>query len=183
MSKRLTIDERIEKTKSVLKEELNSIRAGRANPSLLDRITVDYYGTETPLKNIANISAPEPRLLLIQPFDPSSIKEIEKAINESDLGINPTSDNKVIRLQVPQLTEERRRDLTKTVKRIGEDSKIAVRNVRREANEDLKKQEKAGEISEDELKRSLEEVQKTIEKAVEDIDNIVNLKEKEVMEV
>ncbi|MBQ3123463.1 MAG: ribosome recycling factor, partial [Firmicutes bacterium] len=131
-----SLKERIEKSKSVLKEELNTVRAGRANPALLDKIVVDYYGSPTPLKNISNISVPDPRTLLISPFDPKSISDIEKAINISNLGINPSNDGKVIRLVIPAVTEERRKELTKTVKKMGEDSKVAVRNLRREANDE-----------------------------------------------
>ncbi|MBQ9931815.1 MAG: ribosome recycling factor, partial [Firmicutes bacterium] len=146
------LKEKMEKTKSALKSELNSVRAGRANPALLDRVVVNYYGMETPLKNIANISAPDPRTLMIAPFDPKSIADIEKAINVANLGINPSKDGKVVRLVIPQVTEERRKELTKTVKKLGEDSKVAVRNLRRDANDVLKKQEKAGELTEDDLK-------------------------------
>ena len=139
--------EKGEKTISLLTGELNSVRAGRANPSLLDQIRVDYYGTPTPLKNIANISVPDPKSLMISPFDHSAIKEIIKAINESELGINPLDDGKNIRLKVPQLTEERRKDITKMVKQITDDAKIAIRNLRRDANDHLKKAEKNGDIS------------------------------------
>ncbi|MBQ9972534.1 MAG: ribosome recycling factor [Firmicutes bacterium] len=178
-----SLKERIEKSKSVLKEELNTVRAGRANPALLDKIVVDYYGSPTPLKNISNISVPDPRTLLISPFDPKSISDIEKAINISNLGINPSNDGKVIRLVIPAVTEERRKELTKTVKKMGEDSKVAVRNLRREANDELKKQEKAGEITEDDLKKDLDTVQKETDKAIKDIDDICAAKEKEIMEV
>ncbi|MBQ2747604.1 MAG: ribosome recycling factor [Firmicutes bacterium] len=178
-----SLKERVEKSKSVLKEELNTVRAGRANPALLDKIVVDYYGSPTPLKNISNISVPDPRTLLISPFDPKSISDIEKAINISNLGINPSNDGKVIRLVIPAVTEERRKELTKTVKKMGEDSKVAVRNLRREANDELKKQEKAGEITEDDLKKDLDTVQKETDKAIKDIDDICAAKEKEIMEV
>ncbi|MBE6030890.1 MAG: ribosome recycling factor [Clostridiales bacterium] len=178
-----SLKERVEKSKSVLKEELNTVRAGRANPALLDKIVVDYYGSPTPLKNISNISVPDPRTLLISPFDPKSISDIEKAINISNLGINPSNDGKVIRLVIPAVTEERRKELTKTVKKMGEDSKVAVRNLRRDANDELKKQEKAGEITEDDLKKDLDTVQKETDKAIKDIDDICAAKEKEIMEV
>ncbi|MGF6376208.1 ribosome recycling factor [Clostridiales Family XIII bacterium PM5-7] len=178
-----SLEERIEKSLSVLKEELNTVRAGRANPALLDKVTVDYYGSPTPLKNISNISVTDPRTLMISPFDPKSIGDIEKAINVADIGITPSNDGKNIRLAVPQLTEERRKELTKVVKKMGEDTKIAVRNLRRDANDALKKQEKDGELSEDDLKKELDVVQKTIEKAVADIDSIVSNKEKEILEV
>ncbi|MGI6727637.1 MAG: ribosome recycling factor [Anaerovoracaceae bacterium] len=178
-----TLTQKTEKTKNVLKEDLNSVRAGRANPTLLDKIMVDYYGVSTPLKNIANVSAPEPRMLMITPFDPKSIQEIEKAINIANLGINPSNDGKLIRLVIPQLTEERRKELTKLIKKMGEESKIAVRNERRDANENLKKLEKDGEITEDELKKEMNEVQKKIDTCIKDIDDIIEEKEKEIMEV
>ena len=178
-----SLEERIASSQKILKEELNTVRAGRANPALLDKVTVSYYGTDTPLKNLANISVPEPRTLLISPFDPKSIGEIEKAINKSDLGINPTNDGKLIRLVIPALTEERRVELTKTVKKMGEEAKVAVRNLRRDSIEKLKKSQKAGDISEDELKVETEKVEKTIENAVKEIDRIISEKDKEIMAV
>lgn len=180
---RKSLEERIKKSIEILKEDLNTVRAGRANPALLDKIMVDYYGTPTLLKNISNISAPDPRTLLILPFDPKSIKNIEKGINLANLGIMPANDGKCIRLVIPQLTEERRRELTKTTKKIGEDTKVAVRNLRREANEVLKKQNKAGEITDDDLKKELDAVQKTVEEAVKKIDDIIAAKDKEILEV
>jgi ribosome recycling factor len=177
------LEEKMKKSISVLKEELNTVRAGRANPALLDKIMVDYYGSPTPLKNISNISVPDPRSLMISPFDPKSIHDIEKAINIANLGINPSNDGKVIRLVIPAVTEERRKELIKVVKKYGEDAKVAVRNERRDANDELKKQEKAGEITEDDLKKSLDDVQKKTDKAIKDIDTIVADKEKEIMEV
>ncbi|MDD2483867.1 MAG: ribosome recycling factor [Eubacteriales bacterium] len=171
------------KTKIVLKEGLNTVRAGRANPALLDKIVVEYYGAPSPLKNISNVSSPDPRTLLITPFDPKSISDIEKAINMANLGINPSNDGKSIRLGVPQVTEERRKELTKTVKKMGEDSKIAVRNERRDANEEVKKQEKSGELTEDDVKAELAEIQKKTDQCIKEIDEIVALKEKEIMEV
>jgi ribosome recycling factor len=173
----------MEKTKSVLKEDLNTVRAGRANPALLDKVMVDYYGVPSPLKNIANVSAPEPRTLLITPFDPKSIQDIEKAINVANLGINPSNDGKSIRLIIPQVTEERRKELTKLIRKMGEDAKVAVRNERRDANDSLKKQEKAGELTEDDLKHDLDQVQKKTDACIKDIDDIVTLKEKEILEV
>lgn len=178
-----SLKERTEKSKSVLKEELNTVRAGRANPALLDKIVVDYYGSPTPLKNISNISVPDPRTLLISPFDPKSIGDIEKAINVANIGINPSNDGKNIRLAIPAVTEERRKELTKTVKKMGEDAKVAIRNLRRDANDELKKQEKAGELTEDDLKKDLDTVQKETDKAIKDIDDICAAKEKEIMEV
>ena len=146
-------EERSKPTSAILKEDLNTVRAGRANPALLDKVTVDYYGSPTPLKNLANISVPDPRTLLIAPFDPKSIGEIERAINVANIGINPSNDGKAVRLVIPQVTEERRKELTKTVKKMGEDSKVAIRNLRREANDEMKKLEKNHEITEDELKK------------------------------
>lgn len=179
----LSLQERIEKSKQVLKSDLNTVRAGRANASLLDKVLVDYYGTPSPLKNLSNISTPDPRTLLIAPFDHSSLPEIEKAINKSELGITPSNDGKCIRLVVPQLTEERRKELAKIIKKMGEDCKIAVRNMRRDENDHLKKQQKGGELSEDELAKELDNVQKTIEAAIKEIDQIIAEKDKELMEV
>ncbi len=175
--------DKMEKTINVMKQELQSLKAGRANPNMLDRIVVEYYGTDTPINQLANISAPEPRIVSIQPWDAKSIPSIEKAIQKSDLGINPSNDGKIIRLIVPQLTEERRKNLVKTVKKLGEETKVAVRNIRRDANENLKKMKKDNQISEDELKKSEEDTQKITDKFVKEIDKIVELKEKEVMEV
>ena len=177
------LEEKIGKSISVLKDELNTVRAGRANAALLDKVMVDYYGSPTPLKALANISVPEPRMLLVSPFDPKSIPEIEKAINIANIGINPANDGKVVSLAIPQVTEERRKELTKTVKKMGEDTKVAVRNLRRESNEELKKQEKAGELTEDDLKDGMNDVQKAIDEAVKNIDEIVADKEKEIMEI
>ena len=178
-----TLDDKIEKSLHVLKEEMGTVRAGRANAALVDKVVVEYYGTPTPLKALANISVPEPRTLMISPFEPKSIPEIEKAINAANVGINPANDGKVIRLQVPQVTEERRKELTKIVKKLGEDSKIAVRNLRRDANDKVKKMEKDGEFTEDDAKSTLDDIQKTIDKAVKAIDKIVVDKENEIMEV
>ena len=175
--------QKMDKTKSVLKESLNTVRAGRANPALLDKVVVEYYGTPSPLKNISNVSAPDPRTIMITPFDPKSISDIEKAINLANLGINPSNDGKAIRLVIPQVTEERRKELTKTVKKMGEDAKIAVRNERRDANDELKRQEKAAEITEDDLKNELADVQKKTDQCIKDIDDIIVHKEKEIMEV
>jgi len=177
------LEEKMKKSVSILKEELNTVRAGRANPALLDKILVDYYGSPTPLRNIANISVPDPRSLLISPFDPKSINNIEKAINMANLGINPSNDGKVIRLVIPAVTEERRKELIKVVKKFGEDAKVAIRNERRDANDELKKQEKAGELTEDDLKKALDDVQKKTDKAIKEIDQIIAEKEKEIMEV
>ena len=178
-----TLEERIAKSVSMLKEDLNTVRAGRANPALLDKVMVDYYGCPTPLKNLSNISVPDPRTLMITPFDAKSIGDIEKGINIADIGITPTNDGKVIRLVVPQLTEERRKELTKTTKKMGEDAKVAVRNLRRDVNDHLKKAQKDGEMTEDDLKKELDKVQKTTDKAVKDIDDIIAAKDKEILEV
>ncbi|WP_053957404.1 ribosome recycling factor [Inediibacterium massiliense] len=177
------LEGKMNKTLQVLKEDLNALRAGRANPSLLDKIMIDYYGTPTPLKQVASVSAPEPRLLVVQPYDRSVMQLIEKAITQSDLGINPSNDGKIIRLPIPQLTEERRKDMIKVVKKTGEAAKVAIRNQRRDANDHLKKMEKNAEISEDDLKKAEAEVQKITDKAIKSIDEMVNNKEKELMEV
>ena len=178
-----TYKEKMAKTISVLKEDLNTVRAGRANAALLDQITVDYYGVQTPVKNLSNIQVPDPRTLMIIPFDPKSLKNIEKAIQMSNLGINPTNDGRNIRLVIPPLTEERRKDLTKLIKKMGEESKVAVRNCRREANEQIKKAEKAGDLTEDDVKKDLDEIQKMTDKCMKDIDQIIAAKDKEIMEI
>ena len=183
MSGKKTLEEKIQATKDNLKENLNTIRAGRANPALLDKVMVDYYGSPTPIKALANVSVPDPRTLLVTPFDPKSISNIEKGINEANIGINPSNDGKVIRLVVPTLTEERRKELTKSVKKYGEEAKVAIRNVRREVNESLKKQQKDGELTEDDVKTALNDTQKVIDKAIKDIDEMVAAKDKEVMAV
>ncbi|MBQ9016258.1 MAG: ribosome recycling factor [Firmicutes bacterium] len=177
------LQEKINKSESLLKEDLATVRAGRANAALVDKVMVEYYGTPTPLKSLTNISVPEPRTLLITPFDPKSIPEIEKAINIANIGINPVNDGKVIRLQIPQVTEERRKELTKTVKKMGEETKVAVRNLRRDANDKVKKLEKAGDYTEDDRKEALDDIQKMVDQAIKDIDQIVADKEKEIMEV
>lgn len=177
------LQEKMEKTTHVLKTEYVSIRAGRANPALLDRIHVEYYGTDTPLNQLANITAPEARVLTINPWDAKAIPAIEKAILKSDLGMNPSNDGKIIRLVVPQLTEERRKELVKTVKKLAEEAKVAARNLRRDANDQLKKLKKDSEITEDELKKSEEETQKITDKFIKEIDKLAEAKEKEILEV
>ncbi len=177
------MEEKMNKTLSVLKEELHTVRAGRANPQLLEKIAIDYYGTQTPIHQMASITAPEPRMLMIQPYDASVVGAIEKAINMSDLGLNPSNDGRLIRLVIPMLTEERRKDLTKVARKAGEEAKVAVRNERREANDKLKKAQKNGDITEDDLKRAEEEVQKTTDKFIKLVDDVVTQKEKEIMEV
>lgn len=176
-------DSKMKKCTEVLKREFGSVRAGRAMPSLLDKITVDYYHTPTPLNQLATITTPEIRLLVIQPWDKNIIAEIEKSILKSDLGLTPNSDGSVIRLAIPQLTEERRKELVKVIRKKAEDSKIAVRNVRREANDLLKAEEKGGRISEDELRICQEEMNEITKKNIEDIEAVLGTKEKEVMEV
>ena len=178
-----TLEEKLVKSKDNLKEELNAVRAGRANPALLDRVEVNYYGTPTPLKQLANVSAPDPRTLMLTPFDPKSVGDIEKAILAANIGINPANDGKAVRLSIPQLTEERRKELAKQAKSIGEEAKVAARNLRRKANDDIKKEEKAGELTEDDVKESLDDIQKITDKAIKEIDEIVAGKEKEIMEV
>lgn len=175
--------ESIEKTISFYKEELKGVRTGRASVSMFDNIKVDYYGTMTPLSGVASLSAPEPRLVTITPWEVSMIKEIEKAVLNSQMGFNPSNDGKVIRVPFPQLTEERRKELVKIVKKMGEDAKVAIRNERRDANEKIKKQEKNKEISEDESKKLQDDVQKHTDIAIKKIDEVTDLKEKEVMEI
>lgn len=183
MASKKSLEERMEGAKSFLKENLNTVRAGRANPALLDKVMVEYYGTPTPLKQIANISVPEPRMLLITPFDAKAIGDIERGINEANIGITPANDGKVVRLGIPQLTEERRKELAKTVKGFGEDAKVAIRNLRREHIDELKKAEKDGEMTEDDLKKELDDTEKMIEKVIGEIEDIIKDKDKELMEV
>ena len=175
--------QRMDKSVEATHEHFNSVRTGRAAPALLDRIQVDYYGTPTPLKNLATISAPEPRLLSIQPFDPSSIKAVEKAIMESDLGLTPSSDGKVIRLPIPQLTEERRKELVKLVRHMAEEGRVAVRNVRRDAIKHLEELVKSGDVGDDEEHAAEGRVQKLTDDHVAKIDEILKRKEAEIMEV
>ncbi|MDM5232263.1 ribosome recycling factor [Lysinibacillus pakistanensis] len=175
--------EKMNKTIAAFSRELSSIRAGRANASLLDRITVDYYGAPTPINQLAGVSVPEARLLVITPYDKTILGEIEKAIMKSDIGITPSNDGSVIRLMIPALTEERRKDLVKQVKKEAEDAKIAVRNVRRDANDDLKKLEKAGEITEDDLRGYGEDIQKLTDEFIVKVDQVAKEKEKEILEV
>ncbi len=176
-------DERMDKVIGAFQRELATLRAGRATPSLLDRIEVNYYDTPTPLIQLAGITAPEPRLLVIQPWDKSSIGNIEKAILKSDLGLTPINDGNVIRLQIPQLTEERRRELVKNVRKKAEESRVGLRNIRREANDALKQLEKSGEISEDGWRRAQDEIQELTDEKIARIDQLLQAKEKEVLEV
>lgn len=175
--------DRMAKAISAYSRELASIRAGRANASLLDRITVDYYGAPTPVNQLAGISVPEARLLVIQPYDKTVLGEIEKAIQKSDLGLNPTNDGNLIRIMIPALTEERRKELVKVVKKEAEEAKIAIRNVRRDANDDLKKLEKNSEITEDELRGYSDDIQKLTDENIAKIDAMTKDKEKEILEV
>ena len=174
---------KMQKTLDVLSKELAAVRAGRANPAVLDKITVEYYGAPTPLNQVAAISTPDPRTLAIQPWDGSVLKAIEKAIQVSDLGINPQNDGKQIRLNFPPLTEERRKELIKGVSKTGEEAKVALRNIRRDANDAFKKAEKAGEITEDELADLTEKMQKLTDKTIERVDKAVEEKTKEIMTV
>lgn len=175
-------EEKMQKSYENLVEEYATIRAGRANPHILDRITVDYYGTPTPLQQVANINVPEPRMIQIQPWEASLVKEIEKAILTSDLGLNPTNDGKVIRLVFPELTEERRKELVKDVKKKGEGAKVAVRNIRRDANDAFKKLAKQ-DVSEDEIKELEEKVQKLTDKYIKEVDKAIENKSKEILTV
>ncbi|SJZ34724.1 ribosome recycling factor [Garciella nitratireducens] len=180
---KIEAEKKMKKSILNLKNDFASIRTGRANPSLLDKITIEYYGTLTPLNQIANISAPEPRMLVIQPWDAKSLGDIEKAIVKSDLGLNPSNDGKIIRLIIPQLTEERRKELSKLAKKYGEEAKIAIRNIRRDSNDELKKQEKDGIITEDNLRQGQDEIQKLTDKYIKEIDILVEKKVNEIMEV
>lgn len=176
-------EEKMNKTIEAYKEELSSIRAGRANPGILNRVTVDYYGVQTPLNQVANVSAPEARLIVVQPYDMSILVDIEKSIIASDLGINPSNDGKIIRLAIPALTEERRKELTKVVKKASENAKVAIRNHRRDANDVIKKSVKDKEITEDEAKTAEAKVQDMTDKFVAQIDELTKEKEKELLEV
>ena len=175
--------QRMDKSVEATHEHFNSVRTGRATPALLDRIQIDYYGTPTPLKNMATISAPEPRLLTIQPFDPSSIKNIEKAIQESDLGLTPSNDGKLVRLPIPQLTEERRKELVKVVRQMAEEGRVAVRNVRRDAIKHLEELVKKGDVGDDEERAAETRVQKLTDDHVAKIEDLLKRKEAEIMEV
>lgn len=184
MDERLVqFDEKMQKTMNNLGEEFGSIRAGRANPHVLDKLRVDYYGTPTAIQQVANVNVPEPRMIQIQPWEPSMVREIEKAILTSDLGINPTNDGKVIRLLFPELTEERRKELAKDVKKKGENAKVAIRNIRRDANDSLKKLAKASDVSEDEIKELEDKAQKMTDKYIAEIDKAVEVKTKEILTV
>jgi len=176
-------EEKMDKSIAVLQEEYASVRAGRANPHLLDKIKVDYYGTPTPLQQVGNVSVPEARIIIIQPWEKSLLKDIERAINQADIGINPTNDGTCIRLVFPELTEEWRKELAKDIKKKGEECKVAVRNIRRDAVDKIKKMEKASEITEDDEKEGETRIQKITDKAIEKIDSMVENKTKEIMTV
>lgn len=175
-------EERMDKAIVAFKKDLASLRAGRANPSLLDRIQVDYYGAPTPISQLAGITVPDARTLIIQPWDKTALASIEKAIMKSDIGITPSNDGTVIRIMIPMLTEERRLDLVKMVKKSGEEAKVAVRNIRRDANDECKKREKT-DMSEDESRRTQEEIQKITDRFITDIDKLISTKEKEILDV
>jgi ribosome recycling factor len=176
-------EERMEKVIAAFQRELATLRAGRATPALLDRIEVEYYGTATPLNQLAGVTAPEPRLLVIQPWDKQSLGDIEKAIMKSDLGLTPNSDGSVIRLAIPMLTEERRKELVKFVRKKAEEAKVGIRNIRRDSNDEIKKFEKSSDITEDERKIGLDRVQEITDKKIAEIDQTLEVKEKEMLEV
>ncbi len=176
-------EEKMKKTISVLESEMKAVRAGRANPAILDKVSVEYYGAASPLTQIANVSVPDARSILIQPWDASILGEIEKAILKSDIGITPNNDGKAIRLNFPPLTEERRKELVKGIKKKGEDSKVAIRSIRRDALEDSKNQKKNGEITEDDVKNIEKDVQKLTDNYIKEIDDVIAFKEKEILEV
>jgi ribosome recycling factor len=176
-------EEKMSKVINAFQRELSTLRAGRATTSLLDRIEVEYYGNPTPLNQLAGVTAPESRLLVIQPWDKQSLGDIEKAILKSDLGLTPTNDGNVIRLSIPQLTEERRKELVKLIRKQAEESKVSIRNIRRDANENVKQLEKSSDISEDERRRAQDDIQDITDKKISEIDEILNQKEKEMLEV
>lgn len=176
-------EEKMNKTINSLNSELSTMKAGRANPTMLDRIQVEYYGSMCPLNQVANVSSPEPRLLVITPWEKPMLKEIEKAILKSDLGINPNNDGTIIRLLVPELTEETRKNLVKNVKKVGEQAKVAIRSIRKDANDKVKNFKKEGTITEDEMKKGEDDIQKVTDKFVKEIDTIVAAKEKEIMSI
>ena len=177
------IEERMNKTISVYEEKLSEVRAGRANPAILNKVKIDYYGTPTPINQVAGVSVPEARLIVIQPWDVSVLKDIEKAILASDIGINPNNDGKVIRLAFPELTEERRKELVKDIKKMAEEAKVAVRAVRRDGIDEAKTKQKNSEITEDDLKNAETQMQKLTDKKIEEIEKILENKEKEVMSI
>lgn len=177
------LEERMNKTLSILEENFSEVRAGRANPAILNKISVDYYGVPTPINQVAGISVPEARLIVIQPWDASVLKDIEKAILASDIGLNPNNDGKVIRLAFPELTEERRKDLVKDIKKIAEESKVAIRAIRRDGIDEAKEMEKESLMTEDELKKAEDQIQKLTDKKIAEIDVMLDKKEKEIMSI
>ena len=183
MSDYKNLEEKMGKTISVLEENLAEIRAGRANPAILNKIKVDYYGVPTPINQVAGISVPEARLIVVQPWDASILKEIEKEILKADIGINPNNDGKVIRLSFPELTEERRKELVKDIKKIAEDAKVSIRSIRREGIDEYKAMQKESMITEDDLKRAEDDIQELTDKKIAEIDKILDNKEKEIMSV
>ena len=174
---------RMDKTIESLQEEFKKIRSGRANAGLVEGLVVDYYGSKTPLKQLASISVPEPRLIVIQPWDKGALPEVEKAFHTSDLGLNPNNDGKVIRISIPALTEERRKELVKVAKGKAEDARVAIRNIRRDGNEEVKTAEKAGHVSEDDSKKTLDKIQKITDEYIEKINKLLDAKDAEIMEV
>lgn len=177
------LKEKMEKSISVYSEKLSEVRAGRANPAILNKVKIDYYGTPTPINQVAGVSVPEARLIVIQPWDASVLKEIEKAILASDIGINPNNDGKVIRLAFPELNEERRKELVKDIRKLAEEAKVAVRSIRRDAMDEAKELQKKSEITEDDLKNEEDQIQKLTDKKIEEIDSLLSAKEKEIMTV
>ncbi len=178
-----TAQTKMQKTIEVLRVDLASVRSGRASVSLIDKVMVEYYGTPTPVNQVASVTVPEPRMIVIQPWEKNLLKDIERAIMKSDLGLNPNSDGSVIRLNLPQLTEERRKELVKTVHKKAEDARVSIRNLRREANDSVKKAEKAKEITEDEAKKANDDIQKMTDKFIKEVDTVMEHKENEVMEI
>lgn len=176
-------EERMEKALSVLRKELTTIRAGRASPSMLDKVVVEYYGSQMPVNQVASISSPDPRQLVIQPWDKGMLAEVERAIQKSDLGLNPMNDGNIIRLVIPALTEQRRQELVKLVRKTAEESRIAIRNIRRDANDDVKKLEKSGDISEDDARRATDKTQGMTDRLIGEVDKVCSAKEKEIIEV
>lgn len=176
-------EDKMKKSLSALEDEFNTLRTGRASPALFDKVRVEYYGTPTPINQVATISVPEARLVVIQPWDKSIIGDIEKAIQKSELSVNPSNDGKVIRISIPPLTEERRKEFVKIAKNMAEQSRVSIRNVRRDANDELKKSEKDGDLSEDELKRAEDDVQKLTDTYIEQVNTMLDEKEKEILEV
>lgn len=177
------LNEKMDKTMSVLKDEFNTIRAGKANPAVLNKVTVEYYGMETPLNQVASISAPEPRMIVVQPYDATSIGDIEKAILMADLGFNPSNDGKLIRIAIPMLTEDRRKELTKVAKKTGENAKVALRNERRHAMDSLKKMHKSNELTDDDIRSAEKDVQEAVDKYNKIVDELIEAKEKDIMAV